>query len=112
MAMTSTMIVATTNDLPGYRVEEILGTATGITVRSRHFGAQLVAGLKSIVGGELKGLTRQLAESRDEAMQRLMENAREMGASAVIAMRFDSDEIGEGYQEIVAYGTAVRVTRS
>ena len=111
MAVTSRMIVATTNDLPGYRVDEILGTATGITVRSRHVGAQLVAGLKSLVGGELKGLTRQLAESRDEAMQRLVETARDMGASAVIAMRFDSDEIGEGYQEIVAYGTAVRVTK-
>jgi uncharacterized protein YbjQ (UPF0145 family) len=105
------MIIATTNDLPGYRVDEILGTATGITVRSRHVGAQLVAGFKSLVGGELKGMTRQLAESRDEAMERLVEAARDMGASAVLAMRFDSDEIGDGYQEIVAYGTAVRATK-
>jgi uncharacterized protein YbjQ (UPF0145 family) len=105
------MIIATTNDLPGYRVDEILGTATGITVRARHVGAQVVAGLKSIVGGELKGLTKQLAQSRDEAVQRLVENAQEMGATAVIAIRFDSDEIGQGYQEIVAYGTAVRVTK-
>jgi uncharacterized protein YbjQ (UPF0145 family) len=104
------MIVSTMNDLPGYRVDEVLGEVTGLTVRSRNVGAQLGAGLKSIVGGELKGLTKQLQQSRDEAKQRLIEAAEAVGANAILAMRFDSDEVGTGYQELVAYGTAVRVS--
>jgi len=104
------MIVSTMNDLPGYRVDEVLGEVTGLTVRSRNVGAQLGAGLKSIVGGELKGLTKQLQQSRDEAKQRLIETAEAMGANAILAMRFDSDEVGTGYQELVAYGTAVKVS--
>jgi uncharacterized protein YbjQ (UPF0145 family) len=106
------MIVSTMNDLPGYRVDEVLGEVTGLTVRSRNVGAQLGAGLKSIVGGELKGLTKQLQQSRDEAKQRLIEAAEALGANAILAMRFDSDEVGTGYQELVAYGTAVRVSPS
>jgi uncharacterized protein YbjQ (UPF0145 family) len=106
------MIVSTMNDLPGYRVDEVLGEVTGLTVRSRNVGAQLGAGLKSIVGGELKGLTKQLQQSRDEAKQRLVEAAEAVGANAILAMRFDSDEVGTGYQELVAYGTAVRVSPS
>ncbi len=102
------MIVSTMNDLPGYRVDEVLGEVTGLTVRSRNVGAQLGAGLKSIVGGELKGLTKQLQQSRDEAKQRLIEAAEAVGANAILAMRFDSDEVGTGYQELVAYGTTVR----
>jgi uncharacterized protein YbjQ (UPF0145 family) len=98
------------NDLPGYRVDEVLGEVTGLTVRSRNVGAQLGAGLKSIVGGELKGLTKQLQQSRDEAKQRLIEAAEAVGANAILAMRFDSDEVGTGYQELVAYGTAVKVS--
>lgn len=104
------MIVSTMNDLPGYRIDEVLGEVTGLTVRSRNVGAQLGAGLKSIVGGELKGLTKQLQQSRDEAKQRLIEAAEAVGANAVLAMRFDSDEVGTGYQELVAYGTAVKVS--
>ncbi|MGZ8583175.1 MAG: YbjQ family protein [Actinomycetota bacterium] len=104
------MIVSTMNDLPGYRVDEVLGEVTGLTVRSRNVGAQLGAGLKSIVGGELKGLTKQLQQSRDEAKQRLIEAAEAVGANATLAMRFDSDEVGTGYQELVAYGTAVKVS--
>jgi uncharacterized protein YbjQ (UPF0145 family) len=106
------MIVSTMNDLPGYRVDEVLGEVTGLTVRSRNVGAQLGAGLKSIVGGELKGLTKQLQQSRDEAKQRLIEAAEAVGANAILAMRFDSDEVGTGYQELVAYGTAVKVSPS
>lgn len=104
------MIIATTNDLPGYRVDEVLGEVFGLTVRSRHIGAQLGAGLKSIVGGELRGLTKQLEESRQQAVQRLVETATARGANAILAMRFDSTEVGQGYQEIAAYGTAVRVS--
>ncbi len=105
------MIIATTNDLPGYRVDEVYGEVFGLTVRSRHIGAQLGAGLKSIVGGELRGLTKQLEESRQQAVQRLVETAEAKGANAILAMRFDSTEVGQGYQEIAAYGTAVRVSK-
>jgi uncharacterized protein YbjQ (UPF0145 family) len=104
------MLVSTMNELPGYRVDEVIGEITGLTVRSRNVGAQLGAGLKSIVGGELKGLTKQLQQSRDEAKQRMIEAAEAVGANAVLAMRFDSDEVGQGYQELVAYGTAVKVS--
>jgi len=105
------MIVVTMNDLPGYRVDDVIGEVTGLTVRSRNAGAQLGAGLKSIVGGELKGLTKQLQQSRDEALQRMVERAEAVGANAILAVRFDSDEVGTGYQELVAYGTAVKVPK-
>jgi uncharacterized protein YbjQ (UPF0145 family) len=104
------MIIVTTNDLPGYRIEEVFGEVTGLTVRARHIGTQVGAGLKSLVGGELKGLTKQLSQSREEALLRLTETAASRGANAVIAMRFDANEVSNGYQEIVAYGTAVRVS--
>ena len=105
------MIVSTMNDLPGYTIDEVLGEVTGLTVRSRNVGTQIGAGFKSLVGGELKGLTKQLLETREQARARMCEAAEEVGANAVIAMRFDSDEVGQGYQELVAYGTAVRVTK-
>jgi uncharacterized protein YbjQ (UPF0145 family) len=105
----STILVSTMNDVPGWRVERVLGEVTGLTVRSRNVGVQIGAGLKALVGGELRGLSKQLQESRDEAMQRLVELAAARGANAVLAMRFDSNDVGQGYQELVAYGTAVVV---
>jgi uncharacterized protein YbjQ (UPF0145 family) len=107
--MPQQLLVSTMNDVPGYRVDRVLGEVTGLTVRSRHVGAQIGASFKSIVGGELKGLTKQLQESRDEAMERMCEVAAGRGANAVLMMRFDSNEVGNGYQELVAYGTAVIV---
>jgi uncharacterized protein YbjQ (UPF0145 family) len=101
------LLVSTMNDVPGWRVDRVLGECTGLTVRSRNVGAQLGAGFKAMVGGELKGLTKQLQDSRDEAMRRMVEVAAQRGANAVLAMRFDSNEVGAGYQELVAYGTAV-----
>lgn len=101
------MLVSTMNDVPGRTVQQVIGEVTGLTVRSRNVGAQIGAGLKSIVGGELKGLTKQLQQSRDEAVARMVEGAAAQGANAILAMRYDSDEVGNGYQEIVAYGTAV-----
>ncbi|KRC43073.1 hypothetical protein ASE15_01195 [Oerskovia sp. Root22] len=95
------------NDVPGRTVQQVVGEVTGLTVRSRNVGAQIGAGFKSIVGGELKGLTKQLQQSRDEAVARMVEEATAQGANAILAMRYDSDEVGNGYQEIVAYGTAV-----
>lgn len=105
------VLVVTTNDVPGYRVDSVIGEIFGLTVRSRHIGSQIGAGLKSIVGGELRGLTKTLVESRNEAMLRLIEQARARGANAVLMMRFDVTDAGNG-TEICAYGTAVVISRS
>ena len=105
------MILSTMNDLPGYQVTEVVGEVFGITVRSRHVGAQLGAALKSLVGGELAGMTKMLQESRVEAQQRLAEAAGQRGADAVLAMRFDANDLWDMGQEICAYGTAVKVKR-
>ena len=99
------------NDLPGYSIDEVLGEVFGLTVRSRNIGSQLGASLKSVVGGELKGMTKMLADGRMHAQQRLEEEAEAKGANAVIAFRFDTSELGSTWTEICAYGTAVRVTR-
>ncbi|MFD9127465.1 YbjQ family protein [Kitasatospora sp. NPDC059571] len=100
------VLVVTTNDVPGHRVERIIGEVFGLTVRSRHIGSQIGAGLKSLVGGELKGLTKTLVESRNQAMERLVEQARARGANAILMMRFDVSEAADVGTEICAYGTA------
>jgi uncharacterized protein YbjQ (UPF0145 family) len=103
------MLIVTMNDLPGYRIVRVLGEANGLTARTRHVGAQIGASLKALGGGELKGMTKQLQESRQEALDRLTEAATAMGANAVLAMRYDSNELAGTFQEILAYGTAVVV---
>ncbi len=103
------MIVTTMNDIPGYEVDEVYGEVMGLTVRARNVGSQIGAGLKSIIGGELKGMTKALMDSREQVMQRMIEEAETKGANAVIAMRFDTSEMGSNWTEICAYGTAVRV---
>ncbi len=103
------MLVVTTNDVAGFRTTEVLGQAFGLVVRSRGLGGNLVAGLRSLVGGEIVEYTQMLEEARRHAIDRLVENASLMGADAVTAMRFDSSEIGETMTEVVAYGTAVRM---
>jgi uncharacterized protein YbjQ (UPF0145 family) len=105
------MIVTTMNDLPGYEIEEVLGEVFGLTVRARNIGSQLGASFKSLVGGELKGMTKMLVEGRLHAQQRLVEEAEAKGANAIIAFRFDTSELGTTWTEICAYGTAVRATR-
>src|SRR3954454_17030352 len=106
-----TVIITTMNDLPGYSIDEVLGEVFGLTVRSRNIGSQLGASLKSVVGGELKGMTKMLADGRLHAQERLEEEATAKGANAVIAFRFDTSELGSTWTEICAYGTAARVTR-
>lgn len=101
------MIVVTTPDIAGQRIERTLGQAFGVVVRSRGIGGNLMAGLRSLVGGEITEYTQMLEEARRHALDRMVQNAAEMGANAVVAMRFDSSEIGETMSEIVAYGTAV-----
>jgi uncharacterized protein YbjQ (UPF0145 family) len=105
------MIITTTNDLPGYEVEEVLGEVFGLTVRSRNVGSQLGAGLKSLVGGELRGMTKALSDSRAQVIERLTEEAQSRGGNAILAMRFDTSEMGGTWTEICAYGTAVRVRK-
>jgi len=102
------MILSTMNDLPGYEVTEVLGEVFGITVRSRNIGSQMGASFKALVGGELRGMTKMLSESRLHAQERLVEAAQAKGADAVLAMRFDASEFQVG-QEICAYGTAVKI---
>ena len=104
------MLISTMNDLPGHQVEQVIGEVFGLTVRSRNVGSQIGASLKSLVGGELKGMTKMLAEGRDHATERLVEAAEARGANAILAFRFDTSELGTTWTEICAYGTAVRVT--
>jgi uncharacterized protein YbjQ (UPF0145 family) len=106
------MIVTTMNDIPGYTVDEVYGEVMGLTVRSRNIGSQIGAQLKSILGGELKGMTKSLVDSRRDVMQRMIEEAEGKGANAIIAMRFDTSEMGPNWTEICAYGTAVRAHKA
>ncbi|HEY8778629.1 MAG TPA: YbjQ family protein [Solirubrobacterales bacterium] len=106
------MIITTMNDLPGYTIDEVLGEVFGLTVRSRNIGSQIGATLKSLGGGELKGMTKMLAEGRAHATERLVEEAEGKGADAIIAFRFDTSELGTTWTEICAYGTAVKATKA
>jgi uncharacterized protein YbjQ (UPF0145 family) len=106
------MLIATTNELPGYTIVEVLGEVMGLTVRSRNVGSQLGASLKSLVGGELRGMTKALTDSRHEVVERMVSEAEAKGADAIVAMRFDTSEMGPNWTEICAYGTAVRARKS
>jgi uncharacterized protein YbjQ (UPF0145 family) len=105
------VLITTTNDVPGYSIEEVFGEVFGLTVRSRNIGSQMGAGLKSMFGGELKGMTKALADSRQQVTDRMVEEAEARGANAIVAMRFDTSEMGGNWTEICAYGTAVRVKK-
>jgi uncharacterized protein YbjQ (UPF0145 family) len=105
------VLITTMNDVPGYTVQEVFGEVFGLTVRSRNVGSQMGAGLKSMFGGELKGMTKALADSRAEVIARMTEEAETKGANAVLAMRFDTSEMGQTWTEICAYGTAVRIAK-
>jgi uncharacterized protein YbjQ (UPF0145 family) len=106
------MLISTMNDVPGHEVEEVLGEVFGLTVRSRNIGSQIGASLKSLRGGELKGMTKMLAEGRAHATDRLVEEAESKGANAILAFRFDTSELGTTWTEICAYGTAVRLKQT
>lgn len=103
------MIVATTPFIAGHHVAETKGQCFGLVVRSRGFSGNLIAGLRSLGGGEIKEYTSLLEDTRRQALDRLVKNATLMGANAVISMRFDSSELAGTMSEIVAYGTAVVV---
>ena len=103
------MLVCTTEAIAGYRTVQTIGQCFGVVVRSRGLGGNIMAGLRSIVGGEIHEYTQLLEDARRHAVDRLVKNATLMGANAIVMMRFDSAEIGQTMSEIVAYGTAVRV---
>jgi uncharacterized protein YbjQ (UPF0145 family) len=101
------MLVSTTEKVAGQRTVQTLGQVFGLVVRSRGLGGNIVASLRTIVGGEIHEYTQLLEETRRQALDRMVANATAMGANAVVMMRFDSSEIGQMMSEIVAYGTAV-----
>jgi uncharacterized protein YbjQ (UPF0145 family) len=107
----SRMLISTMNDVPGCRVTRVLGEVFGLTVRSRNIGSQFGAAFKSMAGGELKGMTKNLIDSRNEVIDRMTQEAQARGGNAVMAMRFDTSEMGQNWTEICAYGTAVKVKK-
>ena len=102
------MLISTMNDIPGRQVVEVYGEVMGLTVRSRNIGSQIGPGFKSLVGGELKGMTKALQDSRNQVIERMVAEAEAKGADAILAMRFDTSELGPNWTEICAYGTAVK----
>lgn len=105
------MILATTDSLPTYRVIETLGLVRGNTVRTRHMGHDIMAHLKNVVGGEVVEYTKMIAECREQSLDRMTAEAKELGADAVVGIRFVTSEIMQGASELLAYGTAVRIER-
>jgi uncharacterized protein YbjQ (UPF0145 family) len=101
------VLCVTSNDIPGWDIQRVCGEVFGVTVRSRNAFSQMGAGFKSLVGGELGGMTKQVIQSRNEAMGRLFAEAQARGGNAITAMRFDTTELGGNWSEICAYGTAV-----
>jgi len=102
------MIYTTTESVPGRDIEEILGVVTGNVVQAKHIGRDIMAGLKNIVGGEIRGYTEMLTDARDIAVQRLVEDANKKGADAVVGIRFTTSAIMDGSSEIMVFGTAVK----
>lgn len=103
------MIVVTTESIHGYEIEKVIGQVFGVVVRSRGIGGNITAAFRSLAGGEIKEYTELLEDARKNAVDRMVKNAHQMGANAIVMSRFDSSEIGQTMSEIVAYGTAVVV---
>lgn len=103
------MIITNIETIPGKHIVDCFGVVSGSTVRAKHAGRDIMAGLKNLVGGELVGYTELLAESRDEATNRLKEQARDLGANAIVNVRYSTSSVAAGASEIYVYGTAVRV---
>jgi uncharacterized protein YbjQ (UPF0145 family) len=103
------VILTNTEEVPGRTIREFYGVVSGSTVRAKHVGKDILAGLKNLVGGELKGYTELLNEARQEATERMVEEARGLGANAVVNVRYATSSVAQGAAEIFAYGTAVRV---
>ena len=104
------MLIVTSNEIPGHRIDAVFGEVMGLTVRSRDIGSQMLAGFRSLGGGELPEMTKALYESRQEVMARMVHEAQQRGANAIVAMRFDTSEMGTNWTEVCAYGTACTIT--
>jgi len=104
------MIVVNTETIPGYEVTKMLGLVQGNTIRAKHVGRDIAAGLKNLVGGELKGYTELLTEARRQALERMLAQAKELGADAVLNVRFTTSAVTSGAAELYAYGTAVTLS--
>jgi uncharacterized protein YbjQ (UPF0145 family) len=103
------MIIATTPDVPGMKVVATLGLVRGNTIRARHVGRDLMAALRNIAGGEIREYTKMMAEAREQAIDRMVEEAEALGADAILMVRFQTAEIMRGAAEMLCYGTAVRL---
>ena len=103
------MIISNTENVPGRTIQRFYGVVSGSTVRTKHIGRDIMASLKNIFGGELKGYTELLKESREDALQRMVAEAESMGANAVVNVRFSTSSVAQGAAELFAYGTAVQV---
>jgi uncharacterized protein YbjQ (UPF0145 family) len=105
------MIITTTDFIPGYEIVEILGIAKGSSARARHLGKDILAGLRNIVGGEVVEYTKLIGETREQAIDRMIQEAKKLNADAIIGVRFGTTQIMEGVAEILAYGTAVKIKK-
>ena len=105
------MIISSRNDLSGHRIVEEFGLVRGSTIRARHLGRDILAGLKSVVGGEIQEYTKMMAESREQAIDRMEREAADLGANAILCVRFSTAYVMGGTAEIVVYGTAARVEK-
>lgn len=103
------MILATSNNVAGRQIRETLGLVRGNTIRAKHIGKDILAGLRNLVGGEIKEYTEALNEAREEAMKRMIKNAEELGADAIVEIRFTTSQIMSGAAELLVYGTAVKL---
>lgn len=103
------MIVTTIDEIPGRKVVEVIGLVRGNTVRARHLGKDVTAIFKNLVGGEIDDYTKLMAEAREQALDRMIDDARARGCDAVVGMRYSTSEISAGAAEIIAYGTGVRL---
>ena len=104
------MIIVTTETIEGRKIEEVLGLVRGNTIRARNMGRDIMAGLRNIVGGEIKDYTRMLSQARDQALDRMIRDAESKGATAILGVRFTTSQTMAGAAEILAYGTAVRLS--
>lgn len=103
------MIVVTSSEIPGYRVVQTFGLVRGNTIRARHVGKDILAGLRNLAGGEVREYTKMLAEAREQSIDRMLEEAESLGANAVIALRFQTSMVMAGAAEMLCYGTAVTI---
>lgn len=104
------MILTTLEEIPGKKVTKHIGVVQGSSIRAKHIGRDIMAGFKNLIGGELKGYTELLQETRQEAMHRMVSQAKELGANAVLNIRFSTSSVAQGASELFAYGTAVEVS--